>query len=54
MGAWVHSVKLPRVGALKSSSYEGDGWVIILHSDSDAVKHAALELISTVKIRYQY
>ena len=52
MGALVHKVSLPRVGALRQSSYEGDGWVIILHEDTEVVK-AALDLIQTVQIQYQ-
>ena len=54
MGDLVVDVKLPRVGAMKSSGYEGDGWVVIQHPDTERVKHAALELITTVKIKYQY
>ena len=54
MGALVHKVSLPKIGALRSSSYEGDGWVIILHDNTEVVKKAALELIQTVKVRYQY
>jgi hypothetical protein len=54
MGALVHDVSLPKVGALRSSSYEGDGWVMIMHDDTELVKKAALELIRTVRVRYQY
>ena len=54
MGVLVHKVSLPKIGALRSSSYEGDGWVIILHPDTEVVKKAAMELIRTVQIQYQY
>ncbi len=54
MGDLVVSTKLPRVGAMRASGYEGDGWVIIQHTDTQRVKQAALELITTVKIKYQY
>lgn len=54
MGALVHDVSLPKIGALRSSSYEGDGWVIIMHDNAEIVKKAALELIRTVTVRYQY
>ena len=54
MGDLVVSTKLPRVGAMRASGYEGDGWVIIQHPDTQRVKQAALELITTVKIKYQY
>ena len=53
MGALVHDVSLPKIGAMRSSSYEGDGWVIILHPNTEIVKKAAMELIQTVQIRYQ-
>ena len=54
MGALVYDVSLPKVGVLRSSSYEGDGWVMIMHDDTEIVKKAALELIRTVRVRYQY
>ena len=53
MGDTVIDVQLPMIGASRSDSYEGDGWVILQHTDSEVVKRAALELISTVRIRYQ-
>jgi biotin carboxylase len=53
MGALVYDVSLPKVGALRSSSYEGDGWVIIRHHNTEVVKKAAFELIQTVRVRYQ-
>ena len=45
--------KLPQIGAVKSTSYEGDGWVIIAHENDDTVKRAALDLIRTVEISYK-
>ena len=53
MGELVLDCQLPVVGAQKSSSYEGDGWVIIGHRDDAVVKQAALTLIRTVEISYQ-
>jgi len=54
MGKLVVASKLPQVGVMRSSGYEGDGWVLIQHPDTEVVKRAALELITTVQIRYQY
>lgn len=54
MGSLVVEARLPRVGAWKSGHYEGDGWVIIRHPDTEVVKKAALALITTVKIHYSH
>jgi hypothetical protein len=53
MGTLVVRTKLPIVGAEKSTSYEGDGWVIIANEEDQLVKQAALDLIRTVEIKYQ-
>lgn len=53
MGDLVISCKLPMIGAQKSTSYEGDGWVIMAHENDEIVKQAALELIRTVEISYR-
>ena len=50
MGSLVTDVKLPVVGLPKSSTYEGDGYVIIEHTDTQIVRQAALDLITTVKV----
>ena len=48
MGGLVSEVKLPVVGMPKSLSYEGDGYVIIEHNDTNIVRQAAVDLITTV------
>lgn len=52
MGNLVVEVKLPRVGAPKSPAYEGDGYVIVRHPDTEVVKRALTTLIETVRVRY--
>lgn len=52
MGHLVVETQLPRVGAPKSDSYEGDGFAIVKHPDTEVVKLALLELIRTVKVHY--
>ncbi len=52
MGALVVDRSLPRVGAPRSDSYEGEGWVVVAHNETDVVKKALLELITTVKVTY--
>jgi biotin carboxylase len=53
MGSLVCDVSLPQIGQPKSSTYEGEGWVIIQGQNTEKVKLAALELIRTVRIHYR-
>ena len=53
MGGFVVDVRLPLAGAPRSTSYEGDGWVVIQHSDTEVVKRAAWELITTIRVEYE-
>ena len=53
MGSLVVDVSLPQMGKPKSSTYEGEGWVIIQGQKTEKVKMAALELIRTVRIHYR-
>ena len=53
MGSLVVDVSLPQMGQPKSSTYEGEGWVIIQGQNTEKVKMAALELIRTVRIHYR-
>jgi hypothetical protein len=50
LGHLVVEAELPRVGASPSSSYEGDGWVILRHPETEVVQKALRHLISTVKV----
>ena len=52
VGPLVIETKLPRAGAPKSSSYEGDGYAIVRHPDTEVVKRAMLRIIETVRVRY--
>jgi len=52
MGAHVVEVNLPKVGAPRSDSYEGDGFVIVRHPDTRVVMDALHQLISTVRVHY--
>ena len=49
----VVDVSLPKIGQPKSSTYEGEGWVIIQGQNTEEVKMASLELIRTVRIHYR-
>jgi hypothetical protein len=52
MGVHVVDARLPEPGTPRSTSYEGDGFVVIRHPDDDVVKAAALELVRTVRVVY--
>jgi formate-dependent phosphoribosylglycinamide formyltransferase (GAR transformylase) len=52
IGGLVVEAKLPQVGAMKSSSYEGDGYAILRHPSDDVVLAAVKTVIETVKVRY--
>jgi len=52
MGPLVVEARLPEVGRAKSTSYEGDGFVIVRHPDTEVVKSALLQLIETVRVEY--
>ncbi|HEX6185149.1 MAG TPA: ATP-grasp domain-containing protein [Pyrinomonadaceae bacterium] len=50
LGDLVTDVKLPQVGQEQSSSYEGEGYVILRHPDTDVVRDALLHLVSIVRV----
>lgn len=52
VGALVVDAQLPRIGAHKSSSYEGDGYAIVRHPDTAVVMDALKTIIQTVQIDY--
>ncbi|MSP56995.1 MAG: ATP-grasp domain-containing protein [Myxococcales bacterium] len=53
MGKLVVEAQLPVVGREKSTSYEGDGFVILRHPDTAVVEHALETLIQTVHVHYE-
>jgi len=50
IGPLVVESQLPRIGQFPSSSYEGDGFVILRHRETQVVKKALHRLISTVRV----
>ena len=44
--------RLPKVGAPRSDSYEGDGYVIVRDPDTEVVKRALLAVIERVRVQY--
>lgn len=49
-GPLVVEVKLPREGQPPSDSYEGDGYVIVRHPETETVQHALQEIVKTVRV----
>ncbi len=52
VGNIVVESKLPTAGTPKSDSYEGDGYVIVRHPDTEVVKKAMTSIIETVQVEY--
>lgn len=52
VGAWVQVAKLPSLGAPKSASYEGDGYVIVRAPETDVVERSLKTVIETVLVHY--
>jgi len=52
IGNAVVEAKLPPVGAPKSDSYEGDGFVIVRDPDTEVVKAAMKTVIETIQVAY--
>ncbi|MDH3453467.1 MAG: ATP-grasp domain-containing protein [Gammaproteobacteria bacterium] len=49
-GAIVVEAKLPREGQPPSDSYEGDGYIIVRHPETDVVEHALQEIVKTIRV----
>jgi phosphoribosylaminoimidazole carboxylase (NCAIR synthetase) len=52
LGPSVVEAKLPQIGASKSDSYEGDGYVIVKDQSTDVVKSLLKQIIETAKVYY--
>jgi len=50
VGAHVIDRSLPRIGAPRSTHYEGEGWAIVRHPETAVVGHALARLVSLVRI----
>ncbi len=52
VGKHLVEARLPTPGAPKSDSYEGDGYVILRHPDTEWIKKAMLTVIETIRVEY--
>jgi len=50
IGPLVVEVKLPRVGQARASSYEGEGYVIVRHPDTEVVRRALQRLVQLIRV----
>ncbi len=51
LGSLICDVRLPTIGYMPSSSYEGDGFIMLRHPETAVVERALLEVISTVRVQ---
>lgn len=49
-GSIVVEAKLPNEGQPPNDSYEGDGYIIVRHPDTDVVQDALREIVSTIRV----
>lgn len=49
-GSLVVEARLPQEGQPPSDSYEGDGYVILRHPDTEVVQHALREIVKIVRV----
>ncbi len=50
LGSLVVEVRLPQPGQAPASSYEGDGWVVLRHPETDTVREALQRLVGLVRV----
>ncbi len=51
LGDLVIEAKLPQAGQPKASSYEGEGYVILRHPDTEVVAEGLRKVVSTLRVR---
>lgn len=50
LGDLVVEARLPRIGAVPSTSYEGDGFVVVRHPDPEVVDQALQRVVRTLQV----
>ncbi|HLF87889.1 MAG TPA: ATP-grasp domain-containing protein [Anaerolineales bacterium] len=50
LGDWITDVKLPQIGQEKSASYEGEGYIILCHPETEFVEQGLLHIINSIRI----
>jgi D-alanine-D-alanine ligase-like ATP-grasp enzyme len=49
-GGLIVEAKLPNEGQPPSDSYEGDGYIIVRHPETEVVEHALQEIVKTIRV----
>lgn len=52
-GQWVVEAKVPRQGQTPSDSYEGDGYIIVRHPDTQVVEQALQEIVKLIRVELE-
>jgi formate-dependent phosphoribosylglycinamide formyltransferase (GAR transformylase) len=52
LGPWVAESKLPHIGAPKSESYEGDGYIVVKHESTEMVQKMLKKIVETIRVSY--
>jgi len=52
LGPSVCEAKLPTIGAFKSDSYEGDGYIVVRDPNTEVVKRMLKTIVDTVRVYY--
>lgn len=52
MSPWIAEADIPEIGAPKKDGYEGDGYIIVRHSSTEAVKAMLKTILETVRVNY--
>ncbi len=52
VGKYICEAKLPTLGAPKSDSYEGEGYIVVRDPNTDVVKKLLKKIIETVRVTY--
>jgi hypothetical protein len=52
VGRFIVEARLPRPGVPRSDSYEGDGYIVVRHPDTEVVIAAIRTIIETVGVEY--
>jgi biotin carboxylase len=54
IGELLADARLPRIGATKSATYTGDGYITVRHPDTRVVEDALQLIAQTVRVRYSH
>ncbi len=49
-GYLITDVKLPQMGQPPATTYEGEGYVVVRHAETDVVRRALQQIVSTVRV----